>query len=102
ESHETLASKAVAHVFDVVDQPPPLLDHDDSRSGAAVGHRQISGVGRTVARKLDHGSHSREVSRCPCRPDGKPLIWRENRAMPPSRLPGTLRVLLAASFVSSI
>src|ERR1019366_7287441 len=50
----------------------------------------------------DHESHSREVSRCPARSDGKPLIWRENRAMPPSRLPGTLRVLLAASFVSSI
>ena len=39
EGDEALGGEAVAHVLDVVDQPPPLLDHDDAGAAARTPGR---------------------------------------------------------------
>ena len=63
ECHEALGGEPVAHVLYVVDEAPPLLDHDDSWAGPARRRGEIALVGRTVARKLDHRSHDSEATR---------------------------------------
>lgn len=57
---ETLGGEPVADVLYVIDQPPPLLDHDDPGAGAALWNGEVALTGRAVARKLDHLAHGRE------------------------------------------
>ena len=54
ERHVALRGEAVGDVLDVADEPPPLLDHDDAGTGAALGARKISLGGTAVRGELDH------------------------------------------------
>ena len=58
EGHEPLGGEAVADVFDVGHQAPPLLDDDDRDAPAALGHGQVALGGAAVARELDDLSHA--------------------------------------------
>src|SRR5206468_1934089 len=75
ERYEAVGREAVAYAADVIVQTPPLLEHDDSRTAARVGHREIAARGRSVRLELNlrHGfSSSRAVAgtrprgRCAC------------------------------------
>src|SRR5262245_51964214 len=53
ERDEAVAREAVAHVADVVDEAPPLLDHEDAGPAARRGPREIAPYGLPAARELD-------------------------------------------------
>ena len=61
QRRETLRGEAVRDVLDVVDETPPLLDHDDTRP-AAVG--EIPAACATVAPELDHLAHRGPSMQC--------------------------------------
>src|SRR5690242_9931613 len=54
---EALIRKALANVFDVIYKPPPLLNHDHSRTTALFRRREISASVSTCKRELDHFTH---------------------------------------------
>ena len=63
QGHEALAGQPVADLLDVVDQAPPLLDHDEAGAVAAGGRREVALSGGAVARKLDDLTHGWKLVR---------------------------------------
>src|SRR5207249_3217241 len=57
ERDEALARVPVAHLFDLLVEPPPLLDHDDAGAAAALRHRDVALRLTAVARERDHLAH---------------------------------------------
>ncbi len=57
EGDEPFARVPVAHLLDLLVEPPPLLDHDDAGTAPAVRHRQVALRLTTVARERHHLAH---------------------------------------------
>ena len=58
QRHEPGGGEAIADVADMVDQAPPLLNHDDPGAGAGLRGGQIADRSGSVAWKFDHLTHA--------------------------------------------
>ena len=54
ERDEPLLGEAIGHVRDVIDEPPPLLNHEDAGPAALPGRRQVPATGLLVRGELNH------------------------------------------------
>ena len=54
KSRETGGCEAIRDIFDMADQPPPLLDHDDARPLARRARRKIARVRLAIAAEFNH------------------------------------------------
>ena len=57
QGHEALRRESVAGLLDLVVHAPPLLEHDHTPAGPAVGQRQVPLTFRTVGCELHDLAH---------------------------------------------